>query len=99
MRRGTTPTLTFTLPFKCSNITKLCVAFSQDNKLLLEKHLSDCNLEDDKISVTLSEEDTLLFDCKYKLECQVRCACGDDKLASNIFEIEVDRILKDGCLE
>ena len=100
MYRGTTPTLIFTLPFDCSNITKLNIAFAQDEKVILEKELDSCDLNGKTLSVTLTEEDTLLFDCKKRcVEIQLRIGCGESRLASKIIKTSVDRILKDGCLD
>ena len=99
MYRGTTPTLNFTLPFECRNITALSVAFAQEEKVVLEKAYEDCVLEGNKISVTLTEDDTLLLDCKKReVEIQLRVGCGSSRLASKIIKTSVDRILKDGWL-
>ena len=100
MRRGTTPTHTFTLPFDCSEITKLHIAYAQDDEVLVEKTLSDCECDGNVLTVTLAEEETLLFDCKKRCaEIQLRVARGVKKLASDIFKVPIDRILKEGCLE
>lgn len=100
MYRGTTPTLTFTLPFDCSNITALSVAFAQNEQVVFEKVYKDCVLDGNKVVVTLAEEDTLLLDChKREVEIQLRVGCGASKMASRIIKTSVDRILKDGCLE
>lgn len=98
MIRGTTPTLNFTLPFECSTITVCSIAFAQDETVVLEKTLTDCRMNGRVLSVELTEDETLLFDCKKTLEIQVRCGCGAAKLASQIIFVDVGRILKDGCL-
>lgn len=98
MIRGTTPTLNFTLPFACSTITACSIAFAQDEDIVLEKTLGDCQTNGNTLSVELTEEETLLLDSRKVLEIQVRCACGEAKLASQIIRDDVGRILKDGCL-
>ncbi len=99
MYRGTTPTLNFTLPFDCKNITALNIAFAQNENVVFEKTYNDCVLDGNKISVILTEDDTLLLDCKKRaVEIQLRVGCGSSRLASKIIKIPVDRILKDGCL-
>lgn len=99
MYRGTTPTLNFTLPFDCANITALSVAFAQDEVVVLEKTYDDCAMDGNKLSVTLTEDDTLLLDCdKREVEIQLRVGCGESRMASKIIKTSVDRILKDGCL-
>ena len=99
MYRGTTPTLKFTLPFSCDDITLCSVAFAQDGNVVLEKELHDCNMQGNVISVTLTEDDTLALDCRSHVEIQLRVGCGETRLASNIIKVGVGRILKDGCLE
>ena len=100
MYRGTTPILTFTLPFDCSVITLLSIAFSQANELVLEKTLDDCTLDGNKVILPLTEDDTLTLDCtKRCVEIQLRVGCGESRLASKIIKTPIDRILKDGCLE
>ena len=99
MYRGTTPTLTFTLPIAGKSITALNLSFAQKGQLLLEKTLADCLVEDTALQVTLTEQDTLLFDDKQGMvEMQLRVGCGKTKMASNIMRMSVERILKDGCL-
>ena len=99
MYRGTTPTLTFTLPIAGKSITALNLSFAQKGQLLLEKTLADCLVEDTALQVTLTEQDTLLFDDKQGMvEMQLRVGCGETKMASNIMRMSVERILKDGCL-
>lgn len=100
MRRGTTPTLTFELPFHCGLITALNIAFAQEEEVVLEKGLDDCVVNENTLEVTLTEDDTLALDCKKRyVEIQLRVGCGKTKKASNIIKTPVDRILKDGCLE
>ena len=100
MHRGTTPTITFTIPFESNRITALNLCFAQQGMVVLEKNLTDCILEEDTVQVSLSEEETLLFDAKQGMvEMQLRLGCGDARMASNIMFVSVERILKDGCLE
>ena len=98
MRRGTTPTLNFQLPFEVSQITKLNIAFSQNDTVVIEKNLSDVTRNGRKITVKLSESETLLLNDKKELEIQLRVAVGNTKLASNIVKTTVKRILKEGVL-
>lgn len=99
MIRGTTPTLVFRLSIDCSALTILNIAFAQGGRIVLEKNLEQCSLDGNTASVTLTEEDTLLFDCNKKVEIQVRAGCGKTRLASRVIVEDVGRILKDGCLE
>lgn len=98
MYRGTTPTLTFTLPFDSAELTVCSIAFAQGDTVVLEKTLSDCQRAGRTLSVTLTERDTLRFDCNKNVKIQLRCGCGEARLASQIISANVERILKDGCL-
>lgn len=99
MYRGTTPTITFMLPFDGSWITTLKLCFAQQGELVLEKDLAACVVEENTLQVSLTEAETLLFDDrKGMVEVQLRIGCGDARLASNVIRVSVERILKDGCL-
>ncbi len=99
MTRGTTPTHTFTLPFAAGDITLLNIAYAQRGEIVLEKDLNDCTVSDNTLSVTLSEQDTLMFDASdSKVEIQLRAAVGERRLASEIITTTARRILKDGEL-
>ena len=99
MYRGTTPTITFTLPFDSGNITALNLCFAQRGEIILEKCLADCSLEKDTLRVSLTEQETLLFDANNGMvEMQLRIGCGESRMASNIMRVSVEHILKDGCL-
>ena len=99
MYRGTTPTFILKIPFASDEITALNLCFAQQGRIVLEKMLSDCVLGEDSVQVTLTESETLLFDNKKGIvEMQLRVGCGEIKMASNIMQVSVERILKDGCL-
>lgn len=100
MYRGTTPTLTFTLPIEADTITLLNIAFSQRHCLAFEKSLEDVEIYDNTISVTLSEEETLqLKSDGSPLEIQLRIGVGASRMASDIFTVSVGRILQGGLLD
>ncbi len=100
MYRGTTPTFTYKLPFAGERITALNLCFAQQGEVILEKPLSACTVEGNGVQVTLTEEETLLFDSqKGMVEMQLRIGCGESRMASNIMKVSVEQILKDGCLE
>lgn len=99
MYRGTTPTITFTLPFDCNVITLLNVCFSQHGQVVLEKTLEDCTIKGKTITVKLTEKETLLFKNENgTVEMQLRVGIEETRMASNIMIVPVKRILKDGFL-
>lgn len=100
MIRGTTPTLEFELPFSSDEISICSIALSQRDEVVVEKKLEDCQTDGNMLRCTLTEKETLLLDCDYGVvEIQVRLKCGNRALASDIIQMSVGRILKDGCLE
>ena len=101
MIRGTTPTLEFTLPFDTSLIEELYVTITQDGVTVLEKKLSDCSCSGSLVSLTLTQEDTLRLEQKLypknEMQIRVRTTAGE-ALASDIMDIHIGRILKEGVI-
>lgn len=100
MYRGTTPTFTFQLPIDASSITEACVSFRQAGGASMDKMLADCAVSDNTLSVSLTEEETLSLRARtvQPLEIQLRVAVKGARMASQIFTVSVERILKDGAL-
>ena len=96
--RGSTPILTFTLPFDVSAAEVLNIAFSQRESLVFEKELCDCDISGNVVTVHLSQDDTIKLDCHFLLEIQLRPVICGEALVSNIIVTDVGRILKEGCL-
>lgn len=100
MYRGTTPTLTFQLPIDTGSITVLSLAVAQGGVVKIEKSLADMTLEGKTVSCTLTEEETLSLSAGAGREAQVqlRVGVGGQRMASQVFEVPVERILRDGAL-
>ena len=96
MRRGTTPTLTFTLPVDPSIIECLFITFSQNREIILEKNINDCEFIDGALQVTLSQKETLSFNVG-AIDTQIRLKTNDGSaMASNVVVAEIRNCLKDG---
>ena len=99
MIRGTTPTLEFTIPFDTSLLAEAFVTLSQNRTVVIDKPLEDCRCDDRKLSVTLTQEETLKLDCNCKAEIQIRARTTDgNAIASDIITVNTERILKDGVI-
>ena len=99
MIRGTTPTLEFVIPFSVDQIAELFVSMAQNNKVVIDKDFDECELSGNKITVRLSQDDTLNFDDSINTEIQVRIRTIDgNALASKIIVVDTGRILKDGVI-
>lgn len=99
MIRGTTPLLEFTLPFETNLIAEAWVTLSQNKTVVLNRELETCECDGCKLSVKLTQEETLELDCDLKTEIQVRVKTLEgEALASDIITVGTNRILKDGVI-
>ena len=102
MRRGTTPTIVFHLPFNTSEIRNVEVYFAQDDELIVEKGKDDCTLNGTMLSVTLTQAETLRFssDDNGKIEMQLRFVFLDGSVeATTIVKEKARKILKNSEIE
>ena len=97
MIRGTTPTHSFVLPFETSIVKSAKVIYAQSDAVILEK--ASCTMEGNTLSVRLTQEETLKFDCKKNVEIQLRILTeANDALTSDIITIDVARCLDEEVL-
>ena len=98
MIKGTTPTHTFNIPFDTSLIDEVRVVYSQNDTPLLTKTTEDCIMVEQTISVTLTQEDTFLFDNKpVDIQLRVLTKAGE-ALASVPERVGIVRCLEDGVV-
>ena len=94
MRRGSTPTHTFTLALNADAIAKVRVLYSQNGELLFRKEGDQVTIDGQKVVVELSQEDTLLFK-EGVAEVQLRVNTpGEKSIPSNIYQFPVSRLLE-----
>ena len=99
MIRGTTPTLDFSLPFGTEQLAEAYVTIVQNGIVVIDKSLQQCILEDNVITIKLTQEETLQLQCQYIAEAQIRAkTIYGEVIASNVMRIPVERILKDGVI-
>lgn len=96
--RGTTPTFSFKLPIEAATITKLAVTFKQPGGVTVEKTLDDVTLDGQTVTATLTEEETLSFRAAGTMEIQLRVGVGAARMASQVWTVPVERVLKEGAL-
>lgn len=95
MIRGTTPTHIFDLSIDTSVIDKIRIIYAQDDTVLFVKERGACKFEGFTVIVKLSQEETLLFDCKKTVQIQIRVLTfGGDALST-----PVQRVIIEKCLE
>lgn len=99
MVRGTTPTLQFEFPFELTNIAELWVTLKQDNNIVLDKELADCECDGAILTLRLTQQETLKLNAFMPVAIQIRMRTNDgNAVASNIIITSVGQILKDGVI-
>lgn len=99
MIRGTTPTLEFAIPFETDLLAEAYVTLSQNGAVVIDKPLSQCNCDGNKLTVKLSQDETLKLQCDCITEIQIRArTIAGDAVASNIMRVNTGRVLKDGVI-
>ena len=98
MKRGTTPTNTFTVDRDLTEAT-VYVTYSQNGNTVFEKTNEDLTIDATTIKCTLSQAETLALK-EGMVEIQIRyiteLGAAD---ASNIIRTTAERILKDGEID
>lgn len=99
MFRGTTPKHIFVIPYDVSIIKQIRVIYQQREKTILEKTEADCTLEGNTILVSLSQEDTFLFNDKYGAKIQVRILTeSGEAMSSYPVSVSVNECLSEEVL-
>ena len=99
MYRGSTPTLTFTLPFSTADIDNAYVTFAQYGTVKIDKPLTVCGCDGNNLTVKLTQEETLSLRCECSVEMQVSVRIGENVMRSQIITTTVERILKETVIE
>ncbi len=71
MTQGTTPLHTFVLPFNTDIIQAVRVSYEQKGKIVLEKSTADIVRSENNLALTLTQEETLLFDANVLVRIQL----------------------------
>lgn len=96
MRRGTTPTHIYTLPFDTSICEQIRVIYAYHDDQKLIKDTPDLLLDGASVKLTLTQEETLQFDNHELVEIQIRVKMIDGTvLASDIITERAERLLED----
>lgn len=94
IQQGSTPTHTFSTPYKKEEIQKIIITYFQNGRIICEKKDDDISVSDFSISTNLAQEDTLLFDEKgdVKMQIKVKLKSGD-VIPSNNMYAKVNEVL------
>ena len=103
MKRGSTPTFTFEIPFDVNMIRNLFVTIKQTFRtetIQVDKTMEQCEMQDNQISCILTQEDTLKFKQNRNASVQLRVlTTGNNSLVSDVFTVRIDELLKEGVIE
>lgn len=95
--RGTTPTHTFILPFSVNLLADLSVTYRQKRRILVRRNIGECELSDNVVAVTLTQEESLSFLPDEIAEVQIKIfSDGGDVLASPKYRLGIEDVLDEG---
>ena len=99
MRRLTTPTHTFLIPFQTSELKEIKITYAQNGKIILSKYMQDCVLRGQNVEVNLTQKETQKFSEFYPCKVQIRALTnGGQAIASKIINMAVLPVLDDEVL-
>ena len=101
MKLGTTPTHVFELSCNIEVLSNVKIIYAQNGKVILVKHLRDCEVDLSKntLTVVLTQEETFMFTSDEAVEIQLRAlTLDDDAVASDIYSVSVTRCLDNEVL-
>lgn len=101
MRRYTTPTHTFTVPFDTVIIKSMNIIYSQNDIPVVTKEIKDCECNGNTIKVQLTQEETAMLDCKkHFAEVQIHAlTVTGEVIASDPYKIPVKKCFAKEVLE
>ena len=99
MYKATTPTFNLTIPYKVDEINNFVLSLVQQGITVLTLTQDDCILEDNKVSFTLTQEQSNIFVHRYPINIQMRIMLNSGKVvASAVEQVDVHRVLNDTIL-
>lgn len=99
MRRGTTPTHEFSTDINLTSAEVLYITYKQDGKSIIEKDIDAVDIEAEKVTTQLTQEETLKVQPHGTVKVQIRARlAGGEAVASNIMSASPEDILKDGVI-
>lgn len=99
MIRGTTPTLEFVIPLDTGQLAEAFVTVSQNDELVFEKPLMQCQCDGNKLSVQLTQEESLkLTSGICVVFALVAKTLNGERVESNKFIERVYETTKDGVI-
>ena len=103
MRRGTTPTHEFALPFPVENVAEVELTYMQrdddEEKIIFQKHLEDFKIDGDVLSYKFTEKESFMFEPKLPTFWQMRAVSpAGDVVSTDIVRISASDCISDKLL-
>ena len=96
---GCTCKNSFPFPYKKEEVASLYITYQENGKTILEKSLEECSFSDGKISVHLTQEDSLKFCENALIKIQIRSRLTNGAvIKSVVMSSHTDEILKRGAI-
>lgn len=94
MLRYSTPTIEIETDIELKDANNLWLSFRQGEKIL-RKTKKDLDIEGTSIKVTLTQEETAMFDADKSVRIQLRWLIADKASGSNIIGVTFKEVLED----
>ena len=78
--RGTTPEHEFDVPYSLEMIKDVRVTYAQGKKTVFTKKLYNCRIENGKVYIALTQEETLMFVPNKPLEIELKILLFNNKV-------------------
>lgn len=99
MYKTTTPTFNLTIPFTADDINNFVLSLVQQGQTVFTFTQDDCVVTDNKITLTLTQEQSAVFVHRYPIHLQVRIMLNSGVVVSSAVEhIYVHRSLNNTIL-
>lgn len=100
MKRGTTPTHTFTVDVDLTSATVIYLTYKQNGQTIVERSKDEMTVTSEQIQVKLTQDETLAFSTAGNIQIQIRAGFSDgSRIASDILTVSpAGQILKEGSI-
>lgn len=99
LRRGTTPTIGFTLPVDASLISRMWLTIAYRGEEIFTVEKERMTIDATRATYKLTQEETLQLPNGQTVDIQVRIlTTAGDSVASEVIHVRVAEILKDGVI-
>lgn len=97
--KGCTGKNHFRFPYSGDEVAAVFITYTQNGNTVFEKTINDCSFSEGRVSVDLSQEETLMLTDQVAIKAQIRARLKNGKVTkSNIVEARTDYLLKDGVI-